>query len=317
MNGVVLSIAAFVLAFALIELVLRWLDVADPPVFQYSENFGYLMRPDQSTSTRGHRFRINNAGLRGEDIGARKLRERRAMFVGDSTCYGGGSVPDADLFVNRTSEALSALRQERVTAINASAPGWGVQNMAAFIAANGVFEADVVVWVVPSCNFRRQKMRLHDLGYPETRPRCRLVFAATTLLSAVRNRRWRAQAGAAHAAIPGAHVLEANLAVLDSTFRGLRASDIPVVVAVLPRESGYGDLANDVKRLQATADANGAAFVDLEPAFRMLRHAPLFLDGVHLSSQGHEIVANTILPAVSAALASRADSLPVSTVGDR
>jgi hypothetical protein len=308
MNGLVLSVATVVLGVVSIELVLRWLDVADPPVFQYNPHYGYLMRPDQSVSTRGLRFRINNAGFRGADISPQKLGERRAVFVGDSVCYGGGTIPDADLFVNRVSEALSALRQERVTAINVSAPAWGIENMAAFIAANGVFEADVVVWVVPSGDFRRAKMRLQFAGYPQTRPRCRLIFVAATWLFAFRHRQWHARAASEPSVDAGAHVLEANLAALDTTLRGLRAAGIPFVMAVLPGESGYGNLANDLRPLKATAGAHGAAFVDLEPALRMARDTPLFFDGAHLTRRGHAIVADALLSAVSAALASQADA---------
>ncbi len=302
MNGVTFSIAVVLLALASIELVLRWLDVADPPTFQFNALFGYLMHPDQSASTRGHRFRINNAGLRGADVNRRMPGERRVVFVGDSITYGGGRIPDGDLFATRVAEALSVLRHERVTAVNVSAPGWGIQNMAAFIAANGVFEAEVVVWVLPSTDFRRHKTSLEDFAYPRTRPRSRLIYAALSWLSTVSSR-GRVPTEAEYSAVPGADILEANLVALDSTLHALSAAGIQLVLAVLPDEAGYRNLANDVQRFKAVADANGAVFVDLKPVFRMQRDLHLFEDGVHLTSRGHELVANAIFSTVNAALA--------------
>jgi hypothetical protein len=302
MNVVTFLLGAVLLAFASIELVLRWLDVADPPTFQFNLLFGYLMHPDQSASTRGHRFRINNAGLRGADINSRMVGERRVVFVGDSITYGGGRIPDDDLFATRVAEALSVMRDERVTAVNVSAPGWGIQNMAAYIGANGVFEAEVVVWVLPSTDFRRHKTSLEDFAYPRTRPRSRLIYAALSWLSTVSNQ-GRPPTEAEYSTVPGADILEANLRALDSTLLTLRTAGIQLVVAVLPDEAGYRNLANDVQRFKAVADANGAVFVDLEPVFRMQQDLHLFEDGVHLTSRGHEFVANAILSTVNAAFA--------------
>jgi hypothetical protein len=305
MTGVVLLIAAVLLVLASTELVLRWIDVADPPTFQANALFGYLMRPNQSASTRGHRFRINNVGLRGADVNARQLGERRVAFIGDSITYAGGKVPDADLFATRVSETLSALRRERVTAINISAPGWGIQNMAAFIGATGVFEADVVVWVIPSTDFRRRMTFLHDYAYPQTRPSSRLLYAAISWMAAAHNRDRRERTPEEYSAVPGADVLEANLATLDAALRALRVLDLPLIVAVLADSAGYRDLAKDVGRFKSVADANGAAFVDLEPTFGMQNDAPLFHDGVHLNSRGHELVTHALVTTVSAALAKR------------
>ena len=64
-------------------------------------------------------------------------------------------------------------------AINISAPGWGIQNIVAYVQSVGFYDADLVVWVVPADDFRRRKTLLSDYpGFPLEKPRLRsrLVF---------------------------------------------------------------------------------------------------------------------------------------------
>ena len=68
MEAILLVVGAMLLSLALVESLLHWLDVADPPVFISDPHAGYVMAPNQSVSTRGTRFRINNLGLRGDDV---------------------------------------------------------------------------------------------------------------------------------------------------------------------------------------------------------------------------------------------------------
>jgi lysophospholipase L1-like esterase len=284
------------------ELVLRWLDVADPPAFRTDSRFGYLMVPDQSASTRGHRFRINNLGLRGPDIGPSRAGERRILFAGDSITYGGGSIADGELFANRIAARLGTERQQPVTAINVSAPGWGIQNIAAFIAVSGTLDADLIVWTIPSADFRRRRMVLQDYGYPERHAASRVVYACRSWWSSLHKRRWHPRG----ATISGRAVLDANLAALEAFLRSTRAAGLPVIVAALPNERGYGRLAGDVRRFEAAAQANAAVFVDLAPAVSAASDASRFLDGVHLSRHGHAAVASALLGPIESALADRA-----------
>src|SRR5262245_17566544 len=99
---VLFVVASSLASLVLVEGLLRWLDVGDPPVFAAHAQYGYLMQPNQSVSTRGNRFHINRAGFRGGDFFWSKSEGmHRIAFVGDSITYGGGSIKDSDLFVNR------------------------------------------------------------------------------------------------------------------------------------------------------------------------------------------------------------------------
>jgi lysophospholipase L1-like esterase len=296
MTAVVLVALVLAIVVTAIEVTLRAADVADPPIFLADPRFGYLMQPNQSVSTRGHRFRINNLGLRGDNLGPKVGPELRVLFVGDSVTYGGGGVADPDLFVTRIADRVSRDVRRPVIAINASAPGWGIQNMSGFITAVGLLQADAVVWVVPSADFRRQMTTLSDFGFPESRPRSRTAYLASTWLRAARKR------VKSRRPLPRADMTSENLAVFDAALAAVRAAAVPSIVVVLPRESGYGQLRPQVARFKAVAEAHGATFCDLEACFlRTPRDSALFHDAVHLAREGHRVFAEAVAPLVTSA----------------
>lgn len=307
MTTFLLTAGVLLVLFAAIELYLRLADVADPPSFNADPRFGFVMHPNQSVSTRGRRFWINNLGLRGPDVGPKQERERRIVFIGDSLAYGGGRVLESELFVTLIAKNVATIRGELVSSINVSVPGWGIQNMADFITARGLFEADVVVWTLSSPTFRRPKTLMHQFGFPSRRPRSRLLFVTRSWLrrplSALRPATVPRQP-------PRTRHASDNIDALAASLQVVRSVAVPMVVVAVPGEMGYGRLASEVPRFQAAVEAHGAVFTDLTFAFKDTRRheSRLFTDGVHLSPDGHRVVAEAVLPLVASALASRLDS---------
>ena len=302
MTGVLLAVAAAAAILAAAEIALRRLDLADPPCFQFDSRYGYQLRPMQSVSPRGHRFQINNVGLRGADIGPLVPGERRVVFVGDSIVYGGGKVADAELFVTRVADACHAGCGRPVRGVNVSVPGWGIQNMAAFLDVHGTFAADVVVWVVPSVDFYRGKTSLQQIGFTETKPRSRVGYLLRVWLRA--NARQRPQTGAARR-VAKAEILAGNLAALDRAVDTLRSVGVPTIVAVLPDRTGLRHLGAVVERFKQVAEAHGATFLNLEPVVQAHAVGRLFDDGVHLNRHGHHVVATALVPFVLGTLERR------------
>jgi lysophospholipase L1-like esterase len=298
MSGLLFGLASVAAVLAAAELVLRWLDIADPPAFAADARSGYQMRPRQSVSTRGHRFRINNVGLRGADLGNPTRDERRVAFVGDSITYGGGKIPDSDLFVTRLAHAAGAALGTVITSVNVSSPGWGIQNMAGFIEARGTFAADVMVWVIPSADFRRRRTSLHDFGFPERRPRIRIAYVLAAWLRA---RKWLRRRTPLNPSVDS-DPLTSNLGALDSALRALTLRQIPQIVVLVPDRRGFGHLSSEVSRFRATVEQNSATFISLER--ELLAHGAdeVFEDGVHLTRRGHQIVADALLSTIVGAL---------------
>ena len=287
----VLGLTLFVLAG--LEMILHWWDIADPPVFETNPHYGYRMQPNQSASTRGYRFRINQVGLRGNDFLLPKPSAvYRIAFLGDSIIYGGGLVRDEDLFVNRVASSLTKSEGRQVEAINISAPGWGIENMAGYVRTMGLFQADLVLWVVPSADFRRPKTTLFDHLFLTTKPRSRLLYTFPVALRKLS--RWLTQG--AH--IPGglsrdSKPLRRNLQVFHDTLAQISQKGTPVAVVFVPSEHGYESL-DDFTEFRSAALSRSVVCLDTAAIIQRHGSEELFLDWAHPSPRGHELIAQAV-----------------------
>lgn len=296
-----ITLTAAGVSWATAETLLRWFDIADVPVYERNPEYGYLMRPNQSVSTRGRRYAINSHGLRGRDFASPKQENTlRLLFVGDSVTYGGGIIREPDLFVNRIVEGMNThpKRCHLTEAVNLSVPGWGIQNMAAYTLTKGIFEADIVVWVVPSADFRRWKTSLEDLGFPEARPFSRTTYVIRRVFGGFFQSRWQGGFTRGQVGVGSPRVFEENVAMLTKAMGEILSRGATALVVLLPAEAGYGALHDDRDRLQRAAAQMRISSIDMEAVFRAHLKEKLFYDGIHLSEAGHRVMAETLLVAL-------------------
>jgi hypothetical protein len=169
-----LATASVALVLGLAEIGMRIAGLGEVMTYRADSRFGYLMRPSQRVSTYGDVVEINSLGLRGPELLDPKPRGvLRVLFLGDSITYGGGRIPERDLFCHLV-EALAAKDGFRLESVNASAPGWSPQNWVAWVAANGVLDADVVVPVIPAIDRARPFATPSEHGMAEQPPLLRL-----------------------------------------------------------------------------------------------------------------------------------------------
>jgi hypothetical protein len=245
------------------------------------------MRPNQSTSAWGDRFRINNAGLRGTDIALPKPQGVfRLVFLGESITYGGGHIPEHDLFVNRAAASLASSQHRQIEAVNLSAPAWGIQNQAGYVETKGVLDADALVWVISTVDFRRPKTAMEDSGFPDSKPYIRLFHVAHTAWQIARV--WSNPA-------PHVDAISQNLRKFHDLLGYFKISNVPLTVVIVPSAAQYQELVENLNKFRSTAESLSVPFVDLGPALQRYRFDDLFYDGVHLSSRGHEVVADAIV----------------------
>ncbi|HWQ03053.1 MAG TPA: SGNH/GDSL hydrolase family protein, partial [Candidatus Nitrosotenuis sp.] len=232
-----LSVVSLALSLVLLEGLEWWLDVADPPIFSSHPAYGYLMQPNQSVATRGKRFRINNAGLRGGDIVMPKPQGVfRIAFLGDSITYGGGSIRDEDLFVNRIVKSLDPITRPQLEAVNISAPGWGLANMAGFVNSVGLFDADLLIWVISAPDLRRPFTRLEEHGFLQQKPSSRVLYAIRTsyirIFQAIQSNKRRSSAPRQNSGN-----LNSNIRVLRTMLAQLTGKGLAVAVVLVPGAS--------------------------------------------------------------------------------
>jgi len=294
---VVAIMCSILFAVLLAEIILRFRDVADPPAFVSDSRYGYIMRPNQSVSTHGYRFRINRFGLRGADFAMPKPSGYyRIVFLGDSVTYGGGTNPDPSLFVNRVASSLSGFLQRPVEAVNVSAPNWGIGNMVSYLQTNGLFDADLVVWVIPSADFRRPTTSLsNDAGLPENKSALRLAFVLKVvwlhLQWTVGSLRQRFHPGQDRVADSSLGTLTQNLATLRRGIDWIRSKGPSVVVVLIPAATGY-EHPGDLVAFHGAAESSSVPTLDL--GSNLVGRPEDFIDGVHLNIMGNKVVAEAI-----------------------
>jgi hypothetical protein len=256
----------------------------------------YGRHTNQSASTRGNRFHINRAGFRGVDFTWRKPEGvYRIAFLGDSITYGGGSILDRDLFVNRVAYRLSLLTHYKIEAINLSAPGWGIQNVAAYIETQGLPEIDLLVWVIPAVDFRRTKKSLEDSHFPDKKPWSRLMYVTSSLICEVYKGlvQWLGESKKSVGGDPT--ILDDNVQVLKHVLAQSAKRGNRIMVAFVPsRENNQSDR-EDLVVFRLAAESLSIPCLDLGPVFERHRFEKLFLDRAHLASEGHKAVADEMV----------------------
>lgn len=273
-----LAVTSLLLLSMFVEVGARVAGWGETMEFVPNDKWGYTMRPSHTVRSYGYPIVTNRHGLRGPDFKKhRKENTTRILYVGDSVTYGGGKIPEADLFCRRTETALNESGR-RVEIVNASAPGWSPQNWIEFLEGNGLFGAEIVVLILPECDLARAFATIDTYRFQERAPRLNIHSIAMKLYAVIaKPRRGRR---------PGL-----RLTTHENVSRNV---DAVVRLADLCREQGAELLTVFVPSIPSTADRQ------YWPPFESVVNDPLdlrehltdpafFMDGVHLSVTGHEI----------------------------
>jgi hypothetical protein len=275
-----LLIGSVVVSLALAEVIARLVGWGDVVLFSPNNKWGFLMKPSQLVYTYGIPVRINSLGLRGPEVSDPKPSNcKRIVFIGDSVTYGGGHIPEQKLFCRRV-ESQARCAGINVEVVNVSAPAWSPQNWWAYVQANGLHDADLVVLVLPECDLTRMFSTMEMGGHWDRAPSFRLTSLARKVLS-----RFRHEQLTADKRVEVEDVIAANL----SAVKGLRekCGHVPFVAVLVPTNARQ--LPAETIWPQFTASLPET--VDLREA---LQNPTFFLDGAHLSVPGHALVADRV-----------------------
>ena len=132
------------LPFVVLELALRAFGIGGSVIYEENPAYGYRPKPCQRFSTLGTPITILSNGFRGP------VESSDTLYVGDSVTYGTAYIPDAETF-----PAL-------LGGVNGGVNGWGLQNVARFLASEDSSGFKRVVWVIPSCDVLRPFTTLRE-----------------------------------------------------------------------------------------------------------------------------------------------------------
>jgi len=116
----------------------------------------YMFKPNQRLRPFGNLFVTNSYGMRSEEFPQRKSdpNEVRILVFGDSVVNGGNLTDQEQLATTIVARRLSAQRGRHFVVGNVSAGSWGPENWAAYLKEFGTFDADLLIVVASSHDFR-------------------------------------------------------------------------------------------------------------------------------------------------------------------
>ncbi len=277
----------------LLEGVLRFLGLADPVLYAADEHAGYRLKPDQHVTILGNELTVNRWGVRDpRALETKNPDTRRILVLGDSVTWGGIREKQENIF---TTVAESQLKDAEV--INCGVNGYSVAQMIALYRyhLNSLAPDLVVVFAIPRDFTRPPVVRLTGTGvaFPEESPSSAIIVAANLARFTVAHRYgwdWLQ---------PGPDVLPEPQFKGDALGENVAsvvalAAERPagsVLLVLMPTAEGTKD-ADRIGEIEQALEAKEVPFANL--ADRIETTSDLYLDGVHLTTEGHRRVGTAL-----------------------
>ena len=301
------------------ELFARYaLGLGDPPLTIRDPEIDYLFKP--GTYHRfGNTITYNSFSMRADEVPPTKQGpdELRILVFGDSVVNGGAHTDDSELATRLAQEALADRLQRPVWIGNVSAGSWGPGNHLAYIDRFGLFDADIVIFLLSSHDIDDVPDFQADLGldFPLEPPPLALQEAVVRYLPRYLPSIGSADAGVVH------EPFDARIDEGRELFRELlRRTDLEarhvVVLHHLEQAEVTGEpaeraalLARRAALLQEDAESEDATLLRLRPFVDTAPDAAdHFRDAIHITAAGQRHYAAAIICVVE-----RAQDLPGDT----
>src|SRR5438552_3616223 len=281
------------------EAVLRLAGFGHPILYDNRAAYGYRPLPDQTRRRfGGARVHVNNLGLRGADVTPeRPPGALRILFLGDSVTWGGSYVDDAQLFATIAADTVRRQHPGRFTAVealDAGVNGWGAENIAGLVGAEGefpdAFGSDVWVLTILDDDFRRERTHVGEVPYFNVSPAMAweelLVLGAYRIVTTYKRPK---------PAADFERIGREDLEVYRARAAHARARGALVLFVWHPDRAAVGGAEEVWKgRLAAMAADARVPLLDLLPAYRHAGGAALYVDGLHLGVAGHAVAGRAI-----------------------
>jgi hypothetical protein len=131
------------------------LGLGNPPLSVTHPTIEYLFKPNQDVLRFGNRVRINAYGMRSDDFPTNKAQDEfRVLVFGDSVLNGGNLTDQKELATELLSVRLEQALERPVVVGNVSAGSWGPGNWLGYAREYGFFDADAVVLLISTHDYR-------------------------------------------------------------------------------------------------------------------------------------------------------------------
>jgi hypothetical protein len=298
-----LTICLLVIAVLLgiTEGVLRFVfGLGNPVLIAPDSACEYTLKPNQ----RVHRFfvntRTNRYGMRSDDVPpSRDPNRLRIMFLGDSLTYGTSRVDQSQIFTEILHRNLPSVVHKPVDVLNASAGAWAPDNEVSYIRSRGIFQSDLVVFVLNDGDVTQPRATMSEVGEgtPSIRPATAIGELWTRYLKAELFPVAAKSDAGTSLAQNADRLVQANLRDLDIADALVTSQGARMVIVFLPFRLDIPDKSAAAQAtLRAWCSAHHVPMLDLTATELPYTIPDLDLDnGYHFNARGNAIVADGIM----------------------
>jgi hypothetical protein len=286
---------------AITEGVLRFvIGLGNPVLITPDSACEYILKPDQRVYRFFSSTRTNHYGMRSEEVPlSRDLGRLRILFVGDSLTYGTSRVDQNEIFTEILHKELPSIVHKPVDVLNASAGAWAPDNEVSYIRSRGIFQSDLVVFVLNDGDVTQSRATMEDVGdgLPSRRPSTAIGELWTRYLKPrLSHLATKSDAGTSIASNSD-QVVQGNLRDLDAADALVTAQGARMVIVFLPFRLDIPDKSAHAQSiLRDWCGAHHVPMLDLTATELPFSISDLDLDnGYHFNAKGNSIVAEGIL----------------------
>ncbi|RRB11250.1 hypothetical protein [Larkinella knui] len=165
----------------LVELVGRYYGLTNYPLYNSSDEFEYLLKPNQDVTIYRNRFVTNAYSMRSDAINEKDSIV--VLLLGDSVLNGGNSIDQDSLASTMLEKELFHKYGKKVRVLNISDKTWSPDNTVAYLKKYGVFKADMMLLVANSGDAYDPMTFRPIVGVASTHPAQNQLFAWQNLIA--------------------------------------------------------------------------------------------------------------------------------------
>ena len=142
-----------ILIFSSFEIIARYIiGLGDPPLYVSHPTIEYEMAPSQKLKRFHRNIFINSLGMRSDELSKHKVK-KRVLVYGDSILWGGSLIDQKNIATEILKRNLNK-KVNNFEVANISAGSWGPGNWLAHIKERGTYNADQIIIVVSSDDWK-------------------------------------------------------------------------------------------------------------------------------------------------------------------
>jgi hypothetical protein len=283
------------------EGVLRFVfGLGNPVLITPDPECEYIIKPDQRVKRFFASTRTNHYGMRSEEVPpVRDPGHMRILFVGDSLTYGTSRVDQSEIFTEIVHRELPSIIHKPVDVLNASAGAWAPDNEVSYIRSRGIFQSDIVVFVLNDGDVTQSRSTMADVGdgLPSERPASAIGELWTRYLKPQLTHVVEKRDAGTSIAANADEVAQANLKDLETADGLVTSQGARMVIVFLPFRFDIPDKsAKAQSTLRDWCAEHHVPMLDLTGSELPYSIRDLDLDnGYHFNDRGNAVVADGIL----------------------